>query len=196
MIIDMSVKSFLNKSFKSMFSAAAFLSEHKNWLLNGELSPYTKEILSKLDNGEITPIIALNEINKSLMLLQLNSPSKKKVTVSSKKKISNKAYTVCVYDKDHNILSNEDEEDLIKSFDHSFRAHDWAYRNLCDAPNDSYAVVSNSLSGISLTVSQRMAYSQMFKRKSSPLSRKKFPSSSSLSFQPKTKNYVAKFSHG
>lgn len=192
----MSVKNFLDKSFKAMFSAAAFLSEHKNWLLNGEVSTYTKDILTKLENGEITPVIALNEINKSLMHLQLKSPAKTKTTVSTKKKFSNKNYVVCIFDKDNNILSNDEGEDLIKGFDHSLRAHDWAYRNLCDAPNESYAVVSNTIGGVSMNVSQRMAYSQMFKPKTSPFSRKKFPSSSSLGFNAKVKNDVAKFSHG
>src|SRR5208282_2142241 len=140
----MSCKGFLSKATKPNISAAGFLSQHREYMLSGEMSIVLAPIIVKVDTGEIEAIpaldmaatLAMHHINATNILkgqrsIQSQGTGATKVSRSPRKI---KDWTAAIYNSEDVIQirtkENGEEEEMYKEFDKSSEADRWIDRRL------------------------------------------------------------------
>lgn len=171
----MTSKGFLYRaSGKAANSAEAFLKQHRDWLVTGELAQMTSPILAKLDNKEILPTPCLENIKSVVYGHMLASDARKadqaiEKATSSK---SSKTYIATIYDANGLVVNRTtkdgEQEDLIKGFDFSQRAKDWIDLRLVEAAPNCYGVMEHVTSDYAEVVCRGDAIARALRAKKTP----------------------------
>jgi len=219
-------KSFLRKcNSKAAMSAIGFLAneENRKYLLEGEAASVTAPIVNMFDAKEILPTPAMDAIRTAIFgymvavdLRDANESVAKREgevdSIPSEKKEPSvkripKAWTVTIYDSRGNVQVHVNKEtgeetDLVKGFDLSQRATEWADRRLFECSSDCFGVVkSNTLitkdgDALSQTIIREDSISRIMKQPKGAVCKHKPKSGSRLSFGVKVTNDRAIFSGG
>ncbi len=206
---NMTAKGFLHKSGGKV-SAAGFLAEYRNWLLNGDFAQVSSPILAKLDSGEILPTPALDEIRQAVFSHHLRLEAlkaEKKLLESTAGEAPSKPWNVRVYTAKGEIATRNNPttgevEDLDQDFDTASAADRWADRRLFEGESDNYAVVSSNAlyrsdgDPISTVVLRADAIARILKQPKGPIAKKTGTRDNKLSFGVKAVQDRCHFSHG
>jgi len=172
--MGMTAEGFLAKA-NGKVSAAAFLQEHRDWLLTGTRRLLTEPILVRLDNKEVFPTPALNEIKVAVMnhLLATNILNGREATSREPSKpikaiIFNGStpLTVKVKDKEGEFHDKE----VSMSFDSAYKAEEWAARRLQENPG-CHAEVREYASGKVWNMNRDQAFARLVPIKHTPTMR-------------------------
>jgi len=203
---NMTVKGFVSKASKPNVSAAAFLAEHREFLLTGEVSQVAAPILRKLDEKALLPTPALEAITKAVYDHWQQAEIAKGEKAMNREPAKPKNWVVTVYDRngrvETRVNAKGESEDLIQGFELSQDADRWADRRLVEGSPDCYAVVQHSTmttkdgDPLATVVMRGDAIERAFRAPKGAAMRKVGGSTSALSFRPTVKNHVSKFSHG
>jgi len=203
----MTLKGFLYKA-SGKISAQAFLSQHREWLENGEVKEIISPILSKVDTGEMYPTPALEEIRLAVYSHMMARESqiieeKKEKDLLRKKFFASKAgkFLSTIYDNDNNIVTElknkdgiEEEVELVKHHNMPQDAVRWIDRKLIDLPN-CFGIIEYMGKYYS-TVERSDSLFRVLKKPAKCACRKTAATQSRLSFGMKVYNDVARFSRG
>lgn len=207
----MSPKGFLHKTTtKAALAAAAFLTAHREWLTTGELAEVTTPILRKMDEREIMPTPALEEIKKvvydHMIASEIRKGEEKIARDEAGPERSHKDWSATIYDAEGNIAIRikEDgkEEKLTKEFDQPQEADRWVDRRLFEADSEWFGVVSSLTmkrkdgDPIASVVKRQDAIARMLKQRSGPVLDRPAKSAGKLSWGVKSRPSHARFSHG
>jgi hypothetical protein len=198
----MTPKGFLHKS-SGKVSAAAFLSQHREFLTTGELAPLTSPILAKLDKGEILPTPALQEVQGvvlSHILAQDVRKGEESMRKAQESPKSAKPWTARILDGKGNVCTRVKEdgevEDLIKSADSSSELDRWVDRRLFDGAPDWHGEITHATMTIKTKVLRNDAIARILRPGTPPAFRKVGGSDGKLGFGVKVRNDVSRFSRG
>jgi hypothetical protein len=202
---NMTEKGFLHKS-NGKIAADAFLAQHRAWLETGELAMVTTPILRKLDDKEVLPTPALDEIRTVVFNHMIaKAAAKAEDSILNPKtggrSAAPKNWVSKILNEKGEIQTRVTEkgetEELEKGFDLSSDADRWSDRRLVECSSDCYAVVSHSMMPIETIIRRDDAMSRIFKIAKGP-SMKAQPKGGSgrLSFGVKVKEDRARFSSG
>jgi hypothetical protein len=199
----MSPRLFLHKtSTKAAVSASAFLQQHRDWLMTGEIADLARPILFRLDCGTVMPTPALQEIAAACMghLMAVAALQIEQSIEKAEETKSSKAWTVSVFDETGKIavrLSDEGEaQELTKSFDLASAADRWADLRLFEGAAGWYAVITHSSLKVETIVQRDDALARILRTKLSPVCRGGSRSNQKLSFGVKVKEDRSQFSRG
>lgn len=199
----MGVKGFLAKA-NAKVSADGFIAQHREWLVSGELAPIVTPILVKLDNREVFPTAALNEIREAAFNhLQKAATSKEPKAITAKaekepgtvRESTPKNWCGMIINARGEVI-----EDM--SFNDASSADRWVDRRLVDAASDCHGeVMSASLtlpSGKPLItlVNRDDAMARLFGRKIGPSTKSQKKSPGRLSGGMRVKESHSTFSGG
>lgn len=199
---NMTERGFLHKAGGKV-SADAFLAQHRAWLETGERAMVTTPILRMLDEKEVMPTPALEQIRAAVlnhMVAKAVSKAEDQI-LNPKPGAKPKNWTSTIFDAKGEIQTRINEkgekEDLIKGFDLSSDADRWADRRLVEGASDWYAEVTHAMMPITTVIRRDDAMSRIFKIAKGP-SMKAQPKGGSgrLSFGVKVKEDRARFSSG
>jgi hypothetical protein len=207
----MSEKGFLFKSTtKAAVSAGAFLQAHKAWLLTGDLAALTAPILAKVDSLELQPTPALEEIRVVVLDHMIATEILKGALAIAKREegpqTTPKNWVATIYNSRGEVCtrinSKGEEEEQQKSFNLAQEADGWVDRRLFEGASDWFGVINHTIMTdkdgdlITTEVMRADAIARILKLPKAAVMRKVGGTTSSLSFRPKARNDVAKFSHG
>lgn len=197
----MSARGFLHKTTtKAANSAAAFLSQYREYLTTGELAPKTSHIINKVDLGQLLPTPALKEIQNAVMAHIIESDTKKQeqAELAAQEPKTSKSWIATVYNAEgvvqSRIKDNGEEEDLIKGFDLSSDADRWCDRRLFDGSPDWHAEVVNASLNLITRIERNDSIARILKKKKGPTMYVKGKSTKSLGFGVKAKQTRVTFS--
>ncbi len=205
----MTEKGFVFKcGTKAANSAAAFIAAHRDFLLTGTLKSVTEPILNKMDEGNILPTPALEELKNAVfthMIIREGEAIENSIG-KTREYSSNKNHIATIYDKDNNVLtfvnSKGETKDLVKSFNLPQEAERWADLRLVEQAAGSYAIVIHSNTNQQSVISRETSYmqqgslSRIFKQKKTALHKIISKGSGSLKPKMKCKHDHASFSRG
>lgn len=134
---QMTLKGFLHRS-KGKVSSIAFLSQHKEWLLSSEVKDLISPIFSTIDNGELMPTLALNNIRQVIydhMIVRKNEEFKNLEDKNRRKYFAKKEgkFVVTIFDAQKKVVLEKKPTgwfELVKSFELPQDAQRWADRKL------------------------------------------------------------------
>jgi hypothetical protein len=207
----MTVKGFLHKAgTKAAASAIAFLAAHRAWLETGELAEVTSPILRLLDEKQIMPTPALDEIKRVVLAHHLQVESEKAeaklVEAADPSSHPTKPWVATIYDAKGNVVQVENTKgevvDLEMSFAFCHEADRWTDRRLFEGAPDWFGVVQSRIlmradgTPISTTVMRDDAIARILKKPKSPLVKKTGVNDNRLSFGVKVQQTRSHFSHG
>lgn len=196
----MTAKGFLTKA-NGKVSAAAFLQEHRSWLMTGTRRLLTEPILVRLDNRELFPTPALQEIKVAVMnhmiatdilagqskMSEASQPDTVKACVAT---IYAGANPVMVTTK---VKTKEGEEKLVSKpmsmgFDSYYKAEEWASRRLYDGGPDWVAKLQDNILGKVKELNRDQAFAMLVPIKHNPVMKiASSKGSKRLSGKPKVK---------
>ncbi len=199
----MTPKGFLHKATtKAANNATAFIAAHRAWLETGELSNLTTPILRKLDEREVMPTPALEEIKNAVLFHFLAQETKAAEAAMAKRdepKVQ-KAYVAAIYDAKGNIVTyvNDDgeEKEMIQSFDMSQDGERWCDRRLFDGAPDWHGEVVSTKGLPPIHVMREDSIARILKKPKGPAVHTKGVSTKSLGFGVKAKGDHFHFSKG
>lgn len=199
----MSPKGFLHKTTtKAAGSAAAFLATYREWLTTGELAPLTSPILLKMDNKEVMPTPALEEIKNVVFahMLELDCRKSEASIEKAQTEKEPKAHVGIIYTESGVIATRlnaqGEEEELIKQFDLPQDCQRWIFRRLIEAAPRSYATMDHTKTAQQETLSRDDAFADAFKIKKGPTYKPQSKTTSKLGFGVKVSDDRASFSRG
>lgn len=204
----MTPKGFLHKSTtKAANSALAFLNQHRQWLLTGELAKTTMPILAKVDSGEIMPTPALPLIQKAVMD-HMHEESKRKGEESMRRaeEVTPANWTATILNAKGEVCTRinakGETEDLIMGFEKSNDADRWCDRRLVEGAPDWYGVVQHATmknkdgDPISTVILRNDAMARVLATSKGPVMKQTSKSAGALSFRPKARPDHFHFSKG
>lgn len=198
----MTAKGFLHKTTtKAAASAAAFLEQYREWLVNGELAEVTNPILRLLDDGKVLPTPALNEIKSAVLghIIAKDTAKAEAAIENAGKTTTNKSWLCTIYNAkgevQTRINTKNQVEDLIKGFDLSSDADRWVDRRLFDGASDWYGIVSHTRLNVSTTTMRNDAIARILHKVKGPIIQQK-GTSKTLGFGVKAKEDRSTFSRG
>lgn len=204
----MSPKGFLHKATtKAAGNATAFLAAHRAWLETGELSSLTSPILRKLDEKEVMPTPALEEIKEAVYIHYLNQETKRGEDAMAKANAPkvHKNYLASILDVSGNVVSiirtkddgTKEEVELEESFDMAQQADGWVDRRLFDGASDWHGVIQHTkIACLKTVVMREDAIARILKKPKAPACHTKGVSTKSLGFGVKAKGDHFHFSKG
>ena len=199
----MTPKGFLHKATtKAANNATAFLAAHRQWLETGELAPLTSPILRKLDERDMMPTPALEEIKNVVLCHFLAQETKKaedQMAKASEPKVQ-KAYIATIYDAKGNVATvlteEKEEKELRQSFDMAQDAERWCDRRLFDGAPDWHGTVESTKGLPPIHVLREDAIARILKQPKGPAVHTKGVSTKKLGFGVKAKGDHFHFSKG
>jgi hypothetical protein len=205
-IRNMTAKGFLHKA-SGKHSASAFLEQHREWLLTGDLANVTAPILLSLDNREIMPTPALEAI-KGVVLGHMLAKETATFTEAllNPKTGSKKPWQATIFDAAGNIQTrvkeNGEIEELQKTFDTCSLADGWTDRRLFEGACDWFGVVAHTTlvtkdgDPFAQTILRDDAMARIFKHKPGSVCKVKSQTTPRLGFGVKASQDRAVFSKG
>jgi len=207
----MSVKGFLHKaSTKAASSAIAFLAAHRAWLETGDLAEVTSPILRLLDERQIMPTPALEEIKRAVLThhlrVEARAAEKKLEAAVSEGEKPKKPWTATIYDSKGLVAQERNSKgeivDLEMSFELASDADRWVDRRLFEGAPDWYGVIQSSVlfradgDPIATTVMRSDAIARILKQPPKGVAKKTGVNDNRLSFGVKVHQTRSHFSHG
>jgi hypothetical protein len=206
----MGPKGFLHKAEKAnggKISANGFLTAHKEWLSTGEIGDITQPILDKWETGAVMATPALQEIKKLVLDYHLATEAEKLASKGTGGRTAKvKPYTATIYNARGEIQTAKNAEDenvdLVKSFDLIQEANRWADRRLFDGAPDWFGTVVSNLQtdsdgqNLSWTVLRDEAIGRILATKPGAVCKKPPKSTGRLSPQMKVSQSHCRFSKG
>ncbi len=200
-------KWFLHKTTtKAANSALAFITAHRDFLTMGELASKTSPILAKLDNKELFPTPALNQIKQAVLdhMIALeankfeqaiekaqNDEAQGKKSKPFVAQILNAKMELCTRLKD-----NGEIEELQKEFDLPQEAQRWCDRRLVEGAPDWHATIDDARTGTHEYILRNESIQRTFRKKKGPTMHPRKMTTDKLSFGVRAKQDRASFSHG
>lgn len=192
----MTNKMFLHRS-NGKISADAFLAQHKEFLLSGELSLFTAPILIKLEEKEILPTPALEEVRKVVLAHHLAEETRKaEASMTRAQEIkAPKNYQGEIRSKDGLLL-------LEKGFETPQDCERWLDRNLVDGEPECFGICTASHvldkegAPLSVIIMRGDSIARVFRKGKSPVMKAQSKSAGKLSWGAKVKQSHASFSRG
>lgn len=199
----MTPKGFLHKATtKAANNATAFLAAHRAWLETGELAPLTSPILRKLDEKDVMPTPALEEIKNVVLCHFLAQETKKaedQMAKANEPKVQ-KAYLATIFDSKGNVATylneEKEEKELRQSFDMAQDAERWCDRRLFDGAPDWHGTVVSTKGLPPIHVLREDAIARILKKPKGPAVHTKGVSTKKLGFGVKAKGDHFHFSKG
>jgi hypothetical protein len=197
---NMTPKGFIRK-VTSAKSAIGFIDQYRNYMTTGELAPILSPIVAKVDSQELLPTPALNEIGNAVMNHILAEASAKIEKINeSKRNLKPKNWIAAIYNS-QNILqtytnNKGEKKELIKDFDVSHEASDWADRNLIECASDCFAIIQHNHSYTKEIILRADAFARVFTKKTLPVISIRSKTTNSLSFGTHVKRSRVSFSKG
>lgn len=195
----MTIQGFISK-MSGRISAEAFLKEHREYMLNGELSCVLTDLVEKIDNNQVSPKTGLVEIQQAAFsyFMEQKAKSAVKSITKSTKPSNKKMYSAAIYTEDGGIatyLDNDgNEKELIFNTDNPLQGEGWCHRKLFDLPN-CYGRMVNTKTGYTVEISRDSAIAAILK--TGPIGAyKKVGSSGTLTGKMKAKGDHFHFSRG
>jgi hypothetical protein len=195
----MTLKGFLAKTrTKAAISAGGFLAQYREFLTTGEIAQFTSPILAKLDNKELLPTPALNEITSVVfahMMAQESVRAEESLKVKASAPKVDAAYLASIKDGKGNIL-------LEKGFKLPQDAERWIDLRLIENGADVLAeMVSSKVkdrdgNSFRVTITREEAFGRLYRERKMASHKKTGVSMSKLGFGVKAKNDRFHFSHG
>lgn len=194
----MSPKGFLRK-LTHCKAAEGFLQQYREYLLTGELFPFTSPIVARIDSGELLPSPAIAELTQvvfahvmAVEVAEAEASLKEEPRETSRG--TSKPVVATIYDAQGNELET-------KGFDLGQRALGWVDRHLVEQSPDCVGKVVHTkllVKGLPLeeTVTREDAYFRLYPRKKQPFMKRLPTSVSSLKGRMKVSQSRASFSHG
>lgn len=200
----MSPKGFLAKTqTKAANSAIAFLTQYREYLTTGEVASKTSPIVAKVDAGELMPTPALREIQFAVMahIIEADTAKMEQSQDTAQRTGTRKPWRATVFDAAGNVQvrvkEDGDEEELIKGFDLSQRASEWADRRLFDGAEGWYALVEHTtIANVVSRIERGDAIARILKKPKGPTVQVKGRSTKALGFGVKAKETRVTFSRG
>jgi len=193
---NMTPNGFLFKTTsKAASSAKGFIDAYRQYLCESEVSEVTKPIIDRLDNGDILPVPALDEIRQVVMLHIIKMEQEKAFKSLDKrnnKKLSSD-FTAAIFEGGNIII--EDGAEMKKYFPLPQRAMDWVDRRLFDGGVNWEGVIFQN-GKVYETINRLDSIARILKRKKIALHKSSSKTTAQLSFVGKAKQSAAKFSHG
>lgn len=199
---ELSPRGFLNKTnTKAAASAAAFISQYRDWLVSGEIAPLTSPILAKLDAGDILPTPCLKEIQNAVLghiiAVDLHKAEKSMETPLPG---TQKNFLCMILDENNVICTrtkeNGEEENLVKGFDSEMDGGRWLDRRLYEGKPTWHGQLEDTRSSYAKIVLRDDSIARLLKHKKGPAVYRKGVSTKTLGWQPKCKQDRATFSKG
>ena len=192
----MTNKMFLHRS-NSKISAEAFLQQHREFLLSGELGLFTSPILSKLEEKELMPTPALEEVRKVVLAHHLAEETRKaEASMTRAQEIkAPKNYQGEIRSKDGLLL-------LEKGFETPQDCERWLDRNLVDGEPECFGICTASHvldkegAPLSVIIMRGDSIARVFRKGKSPVMKAQSKSAGKLSWGAKVKQSHASFSRG
>jgi hypothetical protein len=203
----MTPKGFLHKA-NGKIGPAAFLAQHRAWLETGELAYFTSPILRKLDDAEVLPTPALDEIKAVVLAHHLASEVAKGEAAMEKagQPQTSKNYMATIYDSKGNVCTKLNDKGkevpLRQSFDSGSDADGWVDRRLFEGESDWFGTVASTKlfkadgDPFTITVCRQDAIARILKQKKGSVMKSKPQSASRLGFGVKAKQSHCHFSKG
>jgi len=204
------IKSFLHKSrTKAANAAKGFIAGYREFLVEQRIVGLP-EILAKLDNDEIMPTPALNEIKDvafaHMLALDCAKAEAQLERAQNSEPAKNKAQYAVIYNAAGEVQTyvdeNGEEKELMAGFELHQEAMGWSDRKLVECSSDCYSVIeSMRLIGkdgntLKTIVLRDDAMSRIFRAKKMALHKVKPQTTSRLGFGVKAKGDHSRFSRG
>jgi hypothetical protein len=193
-------KGFLKK-LTTCKMAEGFLSQHREYLLTGELFSLTSPIVARVDNGDLLPVPAIEELSQVVFahvmavdLAAAQASLDRSQNEGNTSRGTSKPVVAIIYDAQGNELESQ-------GFDLGQRALGWVDRHLIEQSPDCIGKVIHTkvlIKGLPMeeTVSREDAYFRTFPRKKTPFMKRTPQSVSSLKGKMKVSQTRSSFSHG
>lgn len=204
----MSERGFLHRA-NGKISALAFLTQHREFLTAGTLAHFTSPILQKLDDGELLPTPALEQIKgvvwdhyAATELLKSEKAMQRAMAPKSEK-----PYVSTILDAKGNVVTKINEEgkevELRQGFATDSEASGWVDRRLFEGASDWHGtVVATKLRGkagdvLTIVILREDSIARILKKKPAMATRKVGGASSTkLGFGVKCAQDTCHFSKG
>lgn len=202
----MSPRGFLHKA-SGKVSADAFLAQHRAWLQSGDLATLTTPILVKLDNKEVLPTPALEEIKGAVLshMLLKEATKNEDAILNPPPAATPKPWIATVYNAKGEVqtkLNAKGEEvDIQEGFILGQDAERWTDRRLVEGASDWYGVIAHTVmthngEPLSQVILRDDAMARVFQEKKGPAMKSQSKSAGKLSFGVKVHNDRSIFSKG
>jgi len=203
----MTPKGFLHKA-NGKIGPAAFLAQHRAWLETGELAYFTSPILLRLDDAEVLPTPALDEIKAVVLAHHLASEVAKgeAAILSAAQFQTSKNYLACIYNAKGELqtkLNDKGKEvPLRMAFDSGSDADGWVDRRLEESASDCFGTVESTKlfksdgDPFTITILRQDALARLLRSKKGAVMKSKPQSAGRLSFGVKAKQDHCHFSKG
>lgn len=196
----MTPKGFLHKTTtRAANSAGAFLAQYREYLTTGELAPIMTPIIRQVDEKLLMPTPALKLVQAAVMghIIATDQAKAEEAIERANEPKAVKTWVACIKDAEGNVctrMTNDGEEDLLKSFEHPQEADRWVDRRLFDGAPDWYGEVEGL--GTHVYVERADAIARVLKQPKGPAIHKKAVTTKTLGFGVKAHQTRASFSRG
>lgn len=200
---SMSPKGFLHKTtLKAANSAIGFLAAYKEYLLKGEVSYATAEIMEKVDSGELLPTPALAEIKQVVLAHIIESDrikAEESIEKSQNPSDNGKPFIAIIFDSTGSVCTRVKDdgevEELVKRFDLPQQAERWIDRRLFDGCVDWEGEIHNH-GKLYDAIARLDSIARILKKPGRPALKAQKRSTSRLGFGVKASQDRSHFSHG
>lgn len=203
---QMSAKGWLKKATsKAGVSAEAFLLQHKEWLITGELAKVSIPILKRMEAKEILPTPAMKELQNAVLghIIAMDT-HKAEVAIEAAtnpvKAAIKASWVASIYNSDDQLVSRinskGDKEDLTMGFERDADGQRWADRRLFEAASDCYAEVVHVQTQLVVVIMRDDAIARILYKPKQGAMRVKGITTKTLGFGVKCHNDRSTFSKG
>jgi hypothetical protein len=199
----MTAKGFLAKlNGKAAESIKGFLDAYREYLLTGDVSYATAEIVEKVDNQGLYPEV-LSEIKNAVFAHVLEVDRQKaeeSIEKASQPSRSKKAFEALIFDAATGELAQRVKDDgetewLKKGFDMPQDAERWCDRRLFDGCPSWYGEIQHNGKPWSI-IERDDSIARILKKPGQPFMKGHKQSTSALGFGVKVRESAVRFSHG
>jgi hypothetical protein len=205
----MTVKMFLHRS-SGKISAAAFLTQYRSFLENGDLAEVTSPILRMWDEEQLMPTPALDLLKSAVLThhlrVECDKAERRLDEGPSPSSHSSKSWVARIFDAKGNLVETANTKgeivELEMMFDMASDADRWTDRRLFEGAPDWFGVVQHTSimradgEPITSVIMRDDAIARILKRPASAATKKMGKGDGKLSFGVKVSQSRATFSHG
>jgi hypothetical protein len=195
---SLTIKSFVSKATSTNLTATGFLAQYREYLSTGEVASLASPILAKIDDGELTAEVGLEQITNVVFAHMLNLSvlaAEAKLASGSALTETNKNY-IC------KLLSSEGSELKTEEFNLPQDAERAGERWLLNSEPGCYVQVESlklkTKAGqpFITTITREDAFAHQYRTKRGPVTKGKPVSTGKLRFGVRAKQDHCHFSHG
>ena len=196
----MSLNGFIKKAnnIKASIGAIGFLAKHREWLLNDSGCLEAAELIKKIDNNELMPTLAIEEIKKAVfdhLMIKEQERGLKALENNRVRSVSNTAgFKAKILNEAEEIQLDNEGDGLEKVFKLPQEAERWCDRRLVEYVG-CFGVIEHRGECWDI-VTREDAFARVFAKKGSPVCKVGSKSTGRLSFGVHAKQDRCVFSKG